>query len=131
MIDVNASTKGASIPVTSVTASSATANSETRTDGKSLPSAISEVSEPASQKTPRGKDFQSSVQEAVAHMNKFIQASQRDLQFSYDSDTGDTIVRVLDSATQEVIRQIPDEIFLQLARKLNADEPVQLLSAQA
>lgn len=64
-------------------------------------------------------------------MNEFIQSTQRDLQFSYDSDSGDTIVKVLDSSTKELIRQIPDEIFLKLARELNADEPVPLLTAQA
>lgn len=82
------------------------------------------------EKVPTG-EFQESVKQAVAHMNEFIQSTQRDLQFSYDSDSGDTIVKVLDSSTKELIRQIPDEIFLKLARELNADEPVPLLTAQA
>lgn len=131
MNEVNATAAGHLSPVISVTASSAPANREARADGKDLPPASSETSEPVSQESREGKDFQNSMQQAVAHMNEFIQSTQRDLQFSYDSATGDTIVRVLDSATQEVIRQIPDEIFLKLARQLNADEPVQLLSAQA
>ncbi|WP_041523346.1 flagellar protein FlaG [Gilvimarinus agarilyticus] len=131
MNEVNATATGHLAPVSSVTASSAPANREATKDGKELPPAITETSKTVSQETQKEADFQNSVQEAVAHMNEFIQSTQRDLQFSYDSDTGDTIVRVVDSATQEVIRQIPDEIFVKLARQLNADEPVQLLSAQA
>lgn len=47
------------------------------------------------------------LQSAVAQMNEYVQSTQRDLQFSYDEELGDTIVRVLDRSTQEVIRQIP------------------------
>ncbi|MCP8898626.1 flagellar protein FlaG [Gilvimarinus xylanilyticus] len=97
--------------------------------GKSLPPEESNPKATKPEVSPG--EFQESVKQAVAHMNEFIQATQRDLQFSYDSDSGDTIVKVLDSSTKELIRQIPDEIFLKLARELNADEPVPLLTAQA
>ncbi|WP_049629670.1 flagellar protein FlaG [Cellvibrio sp. pealriver] len=74
---------------------------------------------------------QERVQAAVAQMNEYIQSTQRDLNFSYDPDSGETVVKVLDRATQEVIRQIPDEIFLRLAQSHTPDEPGQLFSAQA
>lgn len=85
----------------------------------------------------RPKDFadqqavQEQVQAAVAQMNEYIQSTQRDLHFSYDPGSGETVVKVLDRETQEVIRQIPDEIFLRLARRLGPEEPGQLFSAQA
>ncbi|CAN0605577.1 unnamed protein product, partial [Ectocarpus sp. 12 AP-2014] len=40
------------------------------------------------------------------------------LQISVDGDLGSTIVRVLDTETDELIRQIPSEEFLQIARYL-------------
>ncbi|MDO3382605.1 flagellar protein FlaG [Gilvimarinus algae] len=118
-------------PASNGAASSAPASREAEQSGKKLPPETTTKSEIVSREGVSEGDFQDSVKQAVAHMNKFIQSTQRDLQFSYDSDSGDTIVRVLDSSTKEVIRQIPDEIFLKLARELNTDEPVQLLSAQA
>ncbi|MFC3115499.1 flagellar protein FlaG [Cellvibrio fontiphilus] len=75
--------------------------------------------------------MQEQVQAAVAQMNEYIQSTQRDLNFSYDPESGETVVKVLDRETQEVIRQIPDEIFLRLAQQLTPDEPVSLFSAQA
>ena len=71
------------------------------------------------------------VQAAVEHMNNFIQANQRDLMFSYDPDAGETVVRVLDRTTQELIRQIPDETFLRISKSLSTDEPIRLINAQA
>ena len=74
---------------------------------------------------------QEKVQAAVAQMNEYIQSTQRDLNFTYDAGSGETVVKVLDRATQEVIRQIPDEIFLRLAQQLDADMPVNLFSTTA
>jgi flagellar protein FlaG len=37
-------------------------------------------------------------------------------------------VRVVDQQTQKVIRQIPDELALQLAEKLQQDEPLTLFN---
>ncbi|MEM6710469.1 MAG: flagellar protein FlaG [Pseudomonadota bacterium] len=60
------------------------------------------------------------VGSAVTALNDYVQAQQRDLRFALDSDTGRPIVRVLDSNTQEVIRQIPNEVALRLARNVKA-----------
>ncbi len=63
---------------------------------------------------------------AVAQLNDFVQSVQRDLQFEVDNELGKTIVRVVDQGTQEVIRQIPDEVALRLAENLLQDEPLTL-----
>ena len=68
------------------------------------------------------------VTEAVSKLNDYIQDQQRNLRFSVDDDSGETIVIVMDSRSDEVIRQIPDETVLRLARKLDQDEPLQLFS---
>jgi len=86
---------------------------------------------------PKPQDFggqevlQEKVQAAVAQMNEYIQSTQRDLNFTYDPNSGETVVKVLDRATQEVIRQIPDEIFLRLAQQMDIEEPGKLFSANA
>ncbi|MBL3554903.1 MULTISPECIES: flagellar protein FlaG [Marinobacter] len=65
---------------------------------------------------------------AVSQLNDFVQTVQRDLQFEVDNNLGQTIVRVVDQSTQEVIRQIPDEVALRLAEKLQQDEPLTLFN---
>lgn len=42
-----------------------------------------------------------------------------DLQFSMDEDSGRPVVRVIDTTTQEVIRQIPGEEVLRMAKELD------------
>lgn len=71
---------------------------------------------------------QSQLDAAVSQLNEFVQNVQRDLQFEVDNDLGQTIVRVVDQSTQEVIRQIPDEVAVRLAEKLQQDEPLTLFN---
>ncbi|MBY6033649.1 flagellar protein FlaG [Marinobacter daepoensis] len=68
------------------------------------------------------------LDQAVSQLNDFVQNVQRDLQFEVDNDLGQTIVKVVDQQTQEVIRQIPDEVALRLAEKLQQDEPLTLFN---
>ena len=67
------------------------------------------------------------LDEAVSQLNDFVQNVQRDLQFEVDNDLGQMIVKVVDQKSQEVIRQIPDELALKLAENLQQDEPLTLL----
>ena len=71
------------------------------------------------------------LDEAVSQLNDFVQTVQRDLQFEVDNDLGQTVVKVVDQQTQEVIRQIPDEVALRLAEKLQQDEPLTLFNIKA
>jgi len=65
---------------------------------------------------------------AVSQLNDYVQNVQRDLQFEVDNDLGQTIVRVVDQQTKEVVRQMPDEVALRLAEKLQQDEPLTLFN---
>lgn len=58
------------------------------------------------------------LDQVVARLNDFVQQIQRDLNFSVDTQSGRTVVRVLDGATREVIRQIPSEEVLQRIQNL-------------
>ncbi|GAA3576967.1 flagellar protein FlaG [Marinobacter xestospongiae] len=66
------------------------------------------------------------VDQAVSRLNDYVQSVQRDLRFSVDDDSGKTVVKVMDRQTDEVIRQIPDEVAMRLAEKLQQDEPLTL-----
>ena len=58
------------------------------------------------------------VKEAVQRLNVYVQTLRRDLQFRVDESTSRVIVTVVDSETKEVIRQIPTEEALSVARTL-------------
>ena len=58
------------------------------------------------------------LEKAVQQVASQIQSFQRNLNFSIDEDSGRTVIKVIDSSTDEVIRQIPSEEMLALARQL-------------
>lgn len=58
------------------------------------------------------------LDQAVTSLNEYVQAIRRELRFTIDEDTGRTIITVVDSETDEVIRQIPPEEVLMLAAHL-------------
>ncbi|MDO6564698.1 flagellar protein FlaG [Amphritea sp. 1_MG-2023] len=59
------------------------------------------------------------MQAVVDKLNEFMHNGQRNLNFSVDSDTEETVVKVMDSETQEVIRQFPSEEALKLAKHID------------
>ncbi|PHQ88028.1 MAG: flagellar biosynthesis protein FlaG [Thalassobium sp.] len=70
------------------------------------------------------------VKDAVSRINEYVQKSERTLNFKLDEESGRTVISVYDSASSELIRQIPSELALELAQKLNDEEPSLLFSAQ-
>lgn len=59
------------------------------------------------------------VESAVKKANDFVQASAREIQFSVDNSTGETVVKVVDQATNQVIRQIPSKEMLEISQALD------------
>ena len=59
------------------------------------------------------------VAQAVQAVQKAVEPVAQDLQFSIDKETGKTIVSVVDSVTQEVIRQIPGEEIMAIAKAID------------
>lgn len=55
---------------------------------------------------------------AVERLNDFVQDMKRELNFSYDDEIGMVVVKVVESATDEVIRQIPSEEAVKMAQSL-------------
>lgn len=60
------------------------------------------------------------VQKAVDEMRKSLsESASSNLQFAIDDESGETIVRVTDRKTGELIRQIPSEEMVELAKSLD------------
>ncbi len=58
------------------------------------------------------------VNRAMKEIQQAVGSVAQNLQFSVDNETGKTVVRIIDSVTQEVIRQIPSEEVLAISKAL-------------
>ena len=67
---------------------------------------------------------------ATRDLSQYIQIVNRSLEIAVDQELGSTIITVLDSETDEVVRQIPQEEIVELARFL-AQQRAEQASAEA
>jgi flagellar protein FlaG len=65
------------------------------------------------------KEEQEAVEEVASKLQEFVNLLDKKLQFSVDEDSGRQVVRVTDQLSGDVIRQIPSEEVLRLARNLS------------
>lgn len=72
---------------------------------------------PQTQELPRQSPEQ--LQQATRDISDYIQSVSRSLNISVDGDLGTTVIQVVDAETEELVRQIPAEEILQLARFLS------------
>jgi flagellar protein FlaG len=63
--------------------------------------------------------------EASSNLNEFMQTMQRNLKFSVDEASGESVIAVHDAKTDELIRQIPSKEALELTH--NMDKVIGLL----
>lgn len=68
-----------------------------------------------------GSDLPSleSIRAAVDEMNEALQPKTASIHFSLDDETGRTIVKLIDTETNKVIRQIPSEEILAISKALD------------
>ncbi len=72
-------------------------------------------------KGPEGQPVDQSAKAldtAIKEFKQYLQQSQSDLMFQVDESSGRTFFKVVDANTKEVIRQVPSEEILAMARKL-------------
>ena len=55
---------------------------------------------------------------AIEKVQDFTKTVANELKFSIDDDSGQTVVKIVDTATDEVIRQIPSKEMLAIAQAL-------------
>ena len=58
------------------------------------------------------------AKEVVEQLNSHAQSINRNLQFSVDDDSGRTVIKVINSDTAELVRQIPSEEVLRLSETI-------------
>ncbi len=69
---------------------------------------------------PLSKMPKEKLDKTISQLNSSLQNIQRNLEFSVDEDIGRIIINVKDRETDEVVRQIPTEEVLELAKNLHA-----------
>ena len=62
---------------------------------------------------------QEAVAAAVQSANAYVQSVSSSLQFSLDQDTGRTVVKMIDTQTEEVLRQFPSEEMLAISKSID------------
>lgn len=77
-------------------------------DGRNLPASEAPVEE-----APRDE-----LDEAVRNISGYVQNISRELNFRVDEELGRTVVTVSDRESGELIRQIPSEEMLEIARSV-------------
>ena len=78
------------------------------------------ASPPANAVAPASVPTSAQVRQAAQTINKMIQTFSRNLEFSVDDAAiGKTVVKVVDRETGEMIRQIPSQETLEIARALD------------
>jgi|SRR3989338_7185035 len=72
------------------------------------------------QALPRQAPSQEQVQKALQEIKRVVEpATANSLSFSIDKGTGKTVVQVTDALTGDVIRQIPSEELLEIAKSID------------
>lgn len=81
--------------------------------------------------TAAGEAREDSLEQAITRINSYVQQVQRDLKFSVDDESGKTVIKVIDSESKELIRQIPEEVLLKVAQSIEESLEGSLLEVKA
>lgn len=82
--------------------------------------AIATARAPDSQLHPQpANPAASQIDQALDEVRKAIAPVAQELMFSVDDDTGRAVIKIIDSSTDEVIKQIPSEEILAIAKALD------------
>ncbi|MBK9220073.1 MAG: flagellar protein FlaG [Uliginosibacterium sp.] len=81
---------------------------------------VAEEAAPVAAAAQAGKPpSQEQIDQAMKEVKQALPFQARDLQFSIDNETGRTVIKIVDPATKEVIRQMPSEELLAITRALD------------
>ncbi len=110
--------------------SGSTVPAQSASDGPALPLAPSPGQQPqplqqASQ--PPQEQTAAQVKAAVNNINQSMQFMNRGVMFSVDPSTKETVVKVVESGTGTVIKQIPSEQVLAIAQAIDTMQQGMLL----
>ena len=70
------------------------------------------------EKAEKAEKTREPLNEVVSDLNNLVRDLHRELRFSVDDKSGETTIKVVDSETDEVVRQIPSEEVVRLRQRL-------------
>lgn len=70
------------------------------------------------------------LEQAVSKLNQYVQSVKRDIYFDLDPLSGEPSVTVLDRESRQVLRQFDSREALELASKVDTDEPISLFKTR-
>lgn len=82
---------------------------------------INEADVPTAPSKPTNETSEPSAKEmrqAVDSLNRVIASSQQSIHFAMDEEAGKIVIKVLDSETQKVLRQVPNTEALAISKNL-------------
>lgn len=80
---------------------------------------VPDVVQASARQAPSQPVDKEKLKSAVAEVQRKVPQNSRNLQFTVDEDLGVTVVKLMDSQTKDVIRQIPSEEFLKIAKSID------------
>ncbi len=95
------------------------ANNKTQTRGSDVAAAVRVNKEALTQTQDKTAENPQALQEKITQLNHQMQSLRRDLQFTVDEQSGEPVIKVIDSETKEVIRQIPSEEMLKIRESID------------
>lgn len=81
-----------------------------------------DLARPAAEIAAERVDTSADLQQARSEANRALAQKGRELSFEFDRELGRVIVKLVDTKTREVIRQVPSEEMQAIARALAAGE---------
>lgn len=93
--------------------------------------ALPEAPAAAAKKTATNELSAGQLQSAVDSINKSLKEVNPSLEFSIDNDTSLTVVKLVEKQSGEVIRQVPTEEALAIAKAIDKFQKGMLLTKEA
>ena len=84
--------------------------------GRTVPTQEGRSQQPDNGRNSPSRD---EVEDAVSRLSKFVAPNQSEINFSVDESSGVRVVKIIDRNSNEVIRQMPSEEAVALARALD------------
>jgi flagellar protein FlaG len=92
------------------------------TNGKAEAPSVSTAAAAAVAAEAKNTKNSNNLKKAVSQLNDHVQTMQRALLFSVDKGSGTVVVKIIDTESKQVIRQIPTEEALRMAQDLTTKE---------
>lgn len=120
-MNISSITSGSLPGLTARPASAETQGVEARQNSSAITAQNTQSTQTAQPVTPTQKTEVSrkELEDAVKATNEFVNPINNSITFSLDDDTGVTVVKVIDVATKEVIRQFPSEEMLSISKAID------------